>query len=40
MAYVVSAGLMIFAAILTFFTKAPGEQRVVEREFGVVPVGK
>lgn len=30
MAYVISAALMILAAILTFFTKAPAERRVLE----------
>lgn len=40
MAYVVSAGLMIFAAILTFFTKAPGEEKVVEEAVRVAPVAK
>jgi len=37
MAYSISAGLMILAAILTFFTKAPGE-KVEEKSFGAVPV--
>lgn len=30
MAYVISASLMIFAAILTFFTKAPEKELVEE----------
>ena len=39
MAYVISSGLMILAAILTFFTKAPGE-KVMEESFEAVPVAK
>ncbi len=40
MAYTIAAGLMIVAAILTFFTKAPGAKTVAQEAIQAVPVAK